>query len=296
MGFEKFKKSVPMSLHTTLRTGGPAAFFAEVHTVDELIKAIRMASSLGRSWRVIGHGSNILVSDRGVKEVIIAFKSDLPPLILGKDQVEVSAGYPLSQLVNFLADNGLSAIEDLAGIPGTVGGAVAGNAGAYGTTIGDSVSHAFVLKKDGKIVVMKHDDFNFEYRNSCVKETADAILKVVFDVRPAEATALKDIAQLRTADRLKKHPDPMRTATAGSYFKNPLDESGKRIAAGKLLEAVGCRELNVGHARTWDAHANIIVTDGTASSKEIKGLADEMAKRVETEFGTKLIPEVTYLD
>lgn len=296
MTFKKFKRSVPISGYTTFRAGGPAAFLAEVVTTDELIEAARTATEMGQSWKVIGHGSNILASDGGVNSAIIVFKSEVSPRASGKDEVEVQAGYPLSKFIDFLTDSGLSALENLAGIPGTVGGAVAGNAGAYGVWTGNAVLRARILRGDGQITILENQDLAFDYRTSAIKNSNCAILDVTFKTKPGDSFSLKKIAADKMADRKLKHPNPLEISTAGSFFMNPLDESGKRIAAGLLLEKAGCKGLKVGTARIWDTHANIIVSDGDCRSKDVQALSCEMAKRVEAMFGVKLVPEVTFLE
>lgn len=295
MPFDGFRELVPLARYTTFRIGGPAALLAEVSTAEEVVEAAANAGKMGVLWQVIGHGSNILAGDGTIDKAVIVFKDKTPPKILPDGQVEVSAGCPLSYLVDFLAYKGRGGLECLAGIPGTVGGAVAGNAGAYGTTIGERVVSATILNRNGNVRTIPAKDFSFDYRHSMIKETGDVILKVIFKTYAEDSHILRAILVGKLIDRRLKHPDPMFVPTAGSFFKNPKGKDGNRTAAGKMLEEAGCKELRVRGAYPWPRHANIIITDGKASANDVKMLAQEMARRVEDKFGARLSPEVCYL-
>lgn len=288
--------SAPLINYTTLRIGGPARMLIEAETSDELIAAAKSAADAGLLWRVIGHGSNILASDRGISGAIIIFKNMEPPVISGDGLVRVSAGMPLSELVAALSSQGLSGLENLAGIPGTVGGAIAGNAGAYGSAIGDILKSAVVLARDGNVKTVAASELFFSYRASILKQTLETVIEAEFKTSPSDPALLKKTAESRLADRAQKHPDCKTVPTAGSWFKNPPGSGGKRIAAGRLLEETGCKQLRVGGAFVWPKHANIIVTDGSATSEHVRELANDMARRVEEGFGIKLEWEVAYLE
>lgn len=286
----------PLFNYTTLRIGGPAKMLIKAVTSDELIWAVKSAADAGLLWRVIGHGSNILASDRGISGAIIIFKNMEPPVISGDGIVRASAGMPLSELVTALSSLGLSGLENLAGIPGTVGGAIAGNAGAYGSAIGDILKSAVVLARDGNVKTVAASELFFSYRASILKQTLETVIEAEFKTSPSDPALLKKTAEARLADRAQKHPDCKTVPTAGSWFKNPTNKNGERIAAGKLLEEAGCKDLRVGGAYIWPKHANIIVTDGSASAEHVQQLSAEMARRVEVKSGIKLEWEVAYLE
>jgi len=296
MPFTGFSEMVPLAGYTTFRLGGPAALLAEVSTTEDAVRAVEKARETGVKWRVIGHGSNILPVDSKINTAIIVFRSDAPPDIRPDGTVKVSGGYPLSALVDCLAYKGLGGLERLAGIPGTIGGAVTGNAGAYGTTIGEHVVSATILDRDGNVREISAEEFSFAYRHSRIRETGEAVLDVTFKTVPDDAHSLRATLVGKLIDRRIKHPDPMFTATAGSFFRNPEDANGNRTAAGRMLEEAGCKELRVGNAHPWQKHANIIVTEGIAKASDVKKLAAEMASRVKTKFGVELTPEVSYLE
>lgn len=296
MSLPCFQNGVKLAEHTTFRIGGTARAFCIARSAEEVVEAAWKAESMGMAWYVIGRGSNILASDSGLGNAIIAFKDDHLPVINPDGTVTVSGGLGLWELANFCATNGLSGLENLAGIPGTVGGAIAGNAGAYGTSMGELVRSALLLDKNGNIQKNETREITFTYRGSSIRDGGKVVLEATLalwrrDVHEIESTMAK-----RLMDRRNKHPDPAKVSTAGSYFKNPELKDGTRVAAGKLLEQAGCKELRIGNAHTWPTHANIIVTDGASSAAEVLELTRRMTERVSQIHGIRLVPEVVYLE
>jgi UDP-N-acetylmuramate dehydrogenase len=290
-----FKRGVPLSSHTTFRIGGPAQAFFVANSTDAVVEATWRAEGMGLPWQVIGHGSNILASDKGYPGAIIVFKDESASLINTDGTITVSGGLALSKLVDFTAHAGLGGFEDLAGIPGTVGGAIAGNAGAYGRAIGDRVISVLLLDRNGSVHKACREDIKFSYRWSSIKENGSVILEATLSADSRNPAEIEGMIQARLEDRGGKHPDPTVVGTAGSFFKNPTDEDGRRIAAGKLLEEAGCQDLKVGGATLWHAHANIIVTSGSATARDVRELATRMATMVSEHSGIELTPEVSFL-
>jgi UDP-N-acetylmuramate dehydrogenase len=290
-----FKRGVCLSNFTTFRLGGPAMALCEAGSADEVMEAVRQASASGIGWRVIGLGSNLLVSDRGFGGAVIVFRERTPPSIGPDGTVRVSGGYPLSDLIGFMASSGLDSLSDLAGIPGTVGGAIAGNAGAYGRQIGDAVSSVLIMDGECRTRCVKPDELEFSYRSSRLRKGQEVVLEASFEATPADPALVSQRMEARLADRRRKHPDWRNVRTAGSYFRNPTAPDGGRTPAGRLLEEAGCRDLSVGGARTWPSHANIIVADEGARTEDVRSLAEMMSGRVEERFGISLVPEVVYL-
>ena len=296
MSLPQFERSVSLSHHTTFRIGGPATAFLVVRNPDEVVQATWKASGMGLPWHVIGHGSNLLVSDKGFDGAVIVFKDDTPPHRNADGTVVASGGYALGELVAFMAEGGIAGLEDLAGIPGTVGGALCGNAGAYGTAIGDRLKSILLLDRDGGMRRAAASDLRLAYRSSALKESGEVVLEATFHAARGDPDRLRRHVEERLADRRQKHPDPLRVATAGSFFKNPTASDGRRIAAGRLLEDAGCKELAVGGARVWPAHANIIVAEGAAQAAHVGELAARMSARVAEQHGITLVPEVVYFE
>ncbi len=280
---------------TTLRIGGPARFFANAKNEGMLVDAVREAIDAGISWRIIGLGSNILAADTGTSKAIIRFVDNTAPK-RENTSLEVSGGTPLWDLITRCVEWGLGGLEDLAGIPGTVGGAISGNAGAYGTSISQCVQSVRILRRDGSIDTIGGSELDFIYRSSAIKRKGDAILSATLALDAQSPKTMAALTQERMADRKKKHPNPNEIPTAGSFFKNPNDANGKRIAAGKLIEACGCRELSVGGAHLWKHHANIVVTDGTATARNVLDLTELMSARVADRFDIHLEREVVWVD
>jgi UDP-N-acetylmuramate dehydrogenase len=269
--------------------------FYEAHCADEVVEATWKAEGMGLPWQVIGHGSNILASDEGYPGAVIVFHDERPPVVGVDGTVTASGGLTLSSLINFMAESGCSGLEELAGIPGTVGGAIAGNAGAYGKAIGESVESVLLLDRNGTMRRVGRDDLKFAYRWSSIKENGFVVLEARIRSELAEPAGIRRTIAERLADRANKHPDPNKVNTAGSFFKNPTNEEGKRIAAGHLLEEAGCGDLSFGGAKLWHSHANIIVADADTKATDVKRLSDEMAERVSKRFGIELTPEVSFL-
>ncbi len=293
MVVNSFKDTKPLADLTTFRIRGPAPI-AEVSSPEELLDAIGEASSRHLDWIVIGHGSNILAHDEGIDKGVIVFSDDSEPKL--KDCiVEASAGIPLAMLIDFSQLHSLSGLENLAGIPGSIGGAIAGNAGAYGSSISDCVDEVEIATKKGNPLRLPKEKLSFSYRNSAIKRERLPILRATFRLTAGDRSEISERIAERLEDRKIKHPDYRITPTAGSFFKNPLDSNGNRVAAGKLLDECGCRGMRVGGATTWHRHANIIVTDGKSSYAEVRALATMMAAKVREKFGISLENEVLFL-
>jgi len=293
-----FKSNVPLAEHTTLRIGGPARFFCRARYAWEVEHAVDTALSHGIPWILIGEGSNILVPDEGIDAAVIAFHSDTPPSIDKQERVIVSGGTSLNELVYFCASQGYSGFETLAGIPGTVGGAIAGNAGAYGSTISDYLQSVRLLTPDGSSKNVSADQLAFEYRTSRLRSSSEIVLQATFQPKRGQCTSLISVIEETLIDRHGKHPNYRHYPTVGSFFKNlpPLPGTSRRRAAGKLLEEVGAKNLRKGDAGLWHAHANIVINYGRASAGDVKSLTDEMSRLVHERFGIALEPEITIFD
>lgn len=247
-------------------------------------------------WRLLGHGSNVLVPDEGLAGATIVFRDETPPTRLDDRRVSASGGLALHDFVLFLAELGLGGLETLAGIPGTVGGAIFGNAGAYGTAIGERVRRVRLLMSDGSAREVAGDELGFTYRHSRLKKEPAAVIEATIELAPADRGHLLKTVEEKLADRAAKHPDWKVTPTAGSWFKNIKRGNGTiAAAAGRLLEEAGCKTLRVGGAFLWHKHANIVVTDGRASAADVRELTRRMRERVLERFGIQLVPEVCCL-
>lgn len=282
-----------LSSLTSYRTGGRARYFFSAVRADEIVRATRAARNLALPFFVMGGGSNLLISDAGFDGLII--KVDVKGISLTDDQtIECGAGEDLMTLVEFASEHALTGLEFAAGIWGSVGGAIYGNAGAFGGEIGQVMTQAVIVDSAGNLKTIGPDYCQFGYRDSYLKTSREVVVSARFAMTPTHATTVKQKVRDILALRETKHPSEL---TAGCFFKNIPDarEPHGKLPAGKLLEKVGVKELQVGGAKVFEKHANIIVNTGSATSQDIRKLADIMKKRVKDQFGIELQEEVQQL-
>jgi len=273
----------PLSKHTSLRIGGPADVFIVPSDMDSLKYILRASYKAGLPIVVLGGGSNVLISDEGVRAVVISL-SEFDAIGLEGSILRAGAGVGLQGVVNYAGKNGLSGIEGLSGIPGTVGGAVAGNAGSFGTEIKDVLVEVSIVGKDGVEGIMSAESLGLGYRKADIPEGSvivDATLRLKKD-EPQEV--LRRITEYL---RQKKTTQPIGERSAGCVFKNP-----KGISAGKLIEDAGCKGLRYGGVEVSPMHANFFVAKGRARAGDFLRLMDEVSKKVKDAFGIVLEPEI----
>ena len=285
-------ENVPLSALSSFGIGGPADLFFEVRTDNELETAVSLAVAEHYPVYVIGGGYNLLFDDAGYRGLIV--RNRLEGVVRDGQRLRVGSGTGLACVLREALGAGLAGLEFLAGIPGTVGGAVFGNAGAYGWSIGDVLESAEVFTPGGGRAAVARDGLGFGYRDSALKRAPGIVLSCDLlcspgDSRESEAR-IRDILEKRRA----KHP-PHGTACAGSYFKNSSSATGARIAAGQLLDQAGARGRSVGDAAVSDVHCNFIVNRGEARAADVLRLAEELKELVHRAFGIRLEEEVIYL-
>lgn len=283
---------VPMAELTTLKVGGPAQALVMPDNRDQLTRLIKGCREENIPWYVIGGGSNLLVADEGLTGLVIVLDRNfgiIRPIgsdDTGRTLIEVEAGCRLARLLNWCAEQGLSGLEFAAGIPGTVGGAVAMNAGAWGGEIKDVlVSLAWLI--GGEEVVRERHELDFAYR--CLQRPDNAvILSAVFAFAPGDITNIGKLCHKHVAERRRRQPKVH--GLAGSFFKNP---EGK--AAGQLIEEAGLKGTGIGGAMVSEVHANFIVNTGNASADDIIRLMALVQARVWEVHRVRLEPEVRIL-
>ncbi|MCK6462543.1 MAG: UDP-N-acetylmuramate dehydrogenase [Candidatus Pacebacteria bacterium] len=290
----EIKQNESLSKHCTFRIGGPAGYFAVAKSSEEILEAVKLAEDKKLPFFILGGGSNILFNDKGFGGVII--KVNIGGISLDGERVVAGAGVLLSQVMNFSADNGLSGLEWSVGIPGTIGGAVNGNAGAYGRSVSEAVESVEVLseEKPGEWNVKNYskEECRFKYRRSKFKHIGnrEIITKVVlkFDKSDKEKTRqeIKNILMARTG---KVPPRP----SAGCVFKNIKKENGDLVASiGKLVDQCGIKGTRVGGAEIPVQHGNYIVNMGGATSGDVKELIRLCKGKVKEKFGYELEEEI----
>jgi len=287
------KRGEPMALYTTYRTGGPADLFIDAVSAELLAEAIQLARKYDITCFVVGDGSNLLVSDSGYRGLIIRNR------ILGREvkgtELICGAGELLDRIVDYATDNSLTGIEFGAGIWGTIGGAIYGNAGAFGSQVSAILKSAELVDGQGDIRTVENAYFKFAYRHSHLKRTGEIVTRACFDLLPGDKVKIGQRTQEIRDLRGRKHP--AEPCSAGCFFKNiedPEQPHGK-LPAGKLLEEAGAKNISVGKAAVFDYHANIIVNTGGAKSKDIRELADILKQKVKEKFNIELQEEVICL-
>jgi len=279
---------------TSFKTGGSARYFISAQTIDDVAQAVRAAKKLNLPHFFLGGGSNLLVSDQGYDGLIVSI--DVLGLeLIGEVEIECGAGEELAALVDFATENSLSGIEFASGIWGTVGGAVYGNAGAFGGDIGSVIVEVTLVDSQGEVKTVGPEYCRFGYRDSYLKTSGEAIVKARFKLKKGDTSHIRQKIDKILTLRRDKHPVEGRSA--GCFFKNIPDPSRPhgRVPAGRLLEEVGAKRMAVGGARVFEKHANIIVNTGSATSQDIRKLADMLKKKVYEKFGVKLKEEVIQL-
>jgi UDP-N-acetylmuramate dehydrogenase len=276
---------------TSYQTGGSARYFVECHTADEIVRAMEAARKLEIPYFVLGGGTNLLISDEGYDGLII--KVNVTGIrVSAHEEIVCGAGEELMALVNFATVSGLSGMEFAAGIWGSVGGAIYGNAGAFGGEIGNVITEVTLVGGQMNSLRTEPGSYcQFAYRDSYLKTTHEVVVDARLRLRAESPEKIQETVNDILAQRQTKHPDSL---TAGCFFKNipdPKEKFGK-LPAGRLLEEIGAKGMQVGGAKVFDKHANIIVNTGTATSKDIRQLADIMKQKVRDRFGIELQEEV----
>lgn len=287
---QDLKPKEKLGPYTTFGIGGEADFFYVARKPKDLIKAIQSAKELSLPFFVLGRGSNVLVSDSGFKGLVI--KNQCDRVILSDKEITCQSGALLDDLVSLSCADSLSGLEFAAGIPGTVGGAVYGNAGAWGKTVGDLLSEAVILNSPGRIERVPKEYFEFGYRESRLKKNKDILLSATFGLKPEEKEKIKKEIEDNLEERRKRLPQ--KEKSAGCFFKNVVDH-GKKISAGFLLDQVGAKRMRQGDAAVFEGHANILINSGRAKAENIRRLASLLKGKVREKFGIELEEEVVYL-
>ncbi len=288
------QKNIPLKNQTTFKIGGKAKYFFQAKSKEELIKAIEFAQSAKLPFFILGGGSNVLVSDKGFQGLVIKIKMSkvkCPALPAGRQSPKIyaEAGIKLGTLLKLATGNNLAGLEWLAGIPGTVGGAVYGNAGAFGGAISDIVKKVEVLDTcQLKIKNYKLRNCQFNYRNSIFKKKKNLlILSCFFRLKKGNKKEIKEKIKYFLDYRKKNHP--LELPSAGSIFKNP----GK--SARELIEKCGLKGKRIGRVEVSTKHANFIVNLGEGRAEDVLSLINLIKKKVKKRFGVELREEIKFL-
>ena len=295
---ERLRTAEPMKRHTTLQIGGPADWYFDARTAEDVETALTAAAEAGLPVFVLGGGSNLLVSDEGYRGLVLHVDCD-QVTFEGDDVARVESGRDFLEFIGLCRDRSLSALEFAAGVPGDIGGAVHGNAGCYGHSIGEFVIDGVLAPKGGgPSIHVGAEWFEFEYRESRLKREQTHVLTATrIRLAAARQADVQAVIDEKLAERRVKHPQWRTEPTAGSYFKNlpPAAPGEHRVPAGKVLDQANCRGLRVGDAMVFAKHANILVNAGNATAQEMLTLAEVMKRRAHAIAGIWLEEEVLFV-
>lgn len=284
----QFQIHVPMAQYTTFRVGGPADILVSPNSQEEVCTLLVAIQAEQVPCTILGNGSNVLVLDKGIRGVVLKLGNALNGLVIEGTRIRVEAGVLLSRLATAAADAGLTGLEFASGIPGSLGGAILMNAGAYGGEIGNLVRTVTVVDPNGQVRNLDREQMDFRYRHSVVMETGDIILSATLELAPDDPEAIHERIRDLTQKRITKQP--LNFPSAGSTFKRP---PGYFAAA--LIDQAGLRGYRVGDAQVSEKHTGFVVNRGHATASEILQLMDDVKTRVHAMSGVWLEPEVRIL-
>jgi len=286
---ERIIPRAPMSRYSTFRVGGPADVLVNINTPAEVAVALRAAKHADVPVTLIGNGSNLLIRDGGIRGLVIRIAGDCASISREGDTVRAQAGISMSAAAQFALSEGLSGLAEMAGIPGTIGGGVIMNAGAYGGELSQVVVRADAVSlADGKIVSFEGPDLGFSYRHSAMMDAGVVVTDVVMQLAPGDRDVIR--ARMEECARARREKQPLNYPSAGSTFKRPVGQF-----AAKLIDDCGLRGLRIGDAQVSEKHAGFIVNLGKATAGDILALMAQVQARVHEMTGVVLEPEVRIL-
>ena len=297
-GADRVRRNVPLAPMTTFKVGGPADVFIETHSEEEIVEALKIAHATGAKVTILGGGSNVLISDQGVRGLVIRPKGGTVKPV-GDRLVRADAALTINGLVRWTINRGYAGLEAWAGTPGTVGGAIYGNAHWKSTNIGDLVESVRLARPDGTLLQVPADRMEFDYDYSRLKRTGEVVLWAALRVTPgADPDRLRPIARESLAFR--KRTQPLESPSAGCIFMNP-DRVRDKVpdgippSAGALVDRAGLKGVACNGARVSLTHANFIINEGSAKAADIRALIERCRVAVHDQFGVSLRNEIVYL-
>lgn len=278
----------PMSKHTTFRVGGEAECLITIQSEEELGKLIPYLNQIEQDYFILGNGSNLLVGDKGYRGIVLKFGEQMEQIRVEGTRITAKAGALLAQAAAVAKENSLTGLEFAAGIPGSIGGGVVMNAGAYDGEMKMVVESVRGMDSEGQILTLDNDTMEFGYRTSAIKYRPIVVLEVVLQLSQGEksqiAGRMEELAQLR------KSKQPLEYPSAGSTFKRP-----EGYYAGKLIMDAGMRGYRIGGAQVSDKHCGFVINTGKATAADIREVIEEVQERVKERFHVSLEPEVVFL-
>ena len=281
---EAILENEPMSKHTTFRIGGNADMFLSPK-VDQVSDIVKLAKEYEIPVTIIGNGSNLLVGDKGIRGLVLSFGKGAEEILVDGSCMIVSAGALLSKIATEAAKRSLTGFEFAAGIPGTLGGAIVMNAGAYGGEMKDVLISATVLTPEGEVIELSNSELDLSYRHSCIPEKGYIVLEAVLELMPSEEKDIREKMEDYRKRRVEKQP--LEYPSAGSTFKRP-----EGYFAGKLIQDAELRGYRVGGAQISEKHCGFIINTGEATANDVLQLISDVKKEVYDKFQVEIEPEV----
>ena len=288
VGNDQFLRNEPMKKHITFRVGGPAACFLMPSTKEQIEEIVHICQEEKTPCFILGNGSNLLVSDKGYRGVVVPLYRGFGKITVSGEEIHAQAGALLSGIAAAARDASLTGFEFAGGIPGTLGGAVVMNAGAYGGEMKDVLKEVTVLTPEGEILTLQADELHMGYRTSVVKEAGYIVLEAVLSLAKGDPEAIRSRMQELAGMRSSKQP--LSYPSAGSTFKRP-----EGYFAGKLIMDSGLAGYQVGGAQVSEKHCGFVINAGGATARDVRTLMDNVRDIVYKKYGVTLEPEVKFL-
>ena len=279
----KIKIKEPMSKHTTFKVGGNADIFIKINELEELKYALKVIKEENIPMYVIGNGSNLLVKDNGIRGIVLSIELD--NIEISENIITSGAGVKLIALAHKCAKCGLTGLEFASGIPGTIGGAVRMNAGAYGDEISSKIIETKYMDIDGNIHTINNEEHEFSYRNSVFTKNKNVILETKMKLEKGDEIQIK--AKMDELKKLREEKQPLEYFSAGSTFKR-----GEDFITSKLIDEAGLKGFNIGDAEVSTKHAGFIINKGNAKAKDILDVIEHVKKEVKEKFGKEIKLEI----
>lgn len=284
----ELKTSEPMCNHTTFKIGGEADMYVSVKSTEELSKLIKLANETNTPFTVIGNGSNVLASDKGIRGLVIEIGSGMRKCTVEGNTIYAQAGVLLSKLAAVALQNSLSGMEEISGVPGTLGGGIYMNAGAYGGEIKNVVKNVTYVDSEGEICTIDNSECSFGYRQSVFSQGKGYVVSAVIELKPADSS--KILEKMNEYKKRRTEKQPISYPSAGSTFKRP-----EGYFAGTLIEEAGLKGFSIGGAMVSTLHAGFVINNGGATCEEVLALIEYIQQTVKEKFGVELEPEVKLL-
>ncbi len=282
---DEMRLDAPMSDHTSFKIGGPAKILTQPRQPEQIRETLNVCRDLNLPFYIIGNGSNLLVPDHGIDGVVVKISDAFDDARIEGTKIIAKSGILLSRLANLAMNNDLGGLEFASGIPGTLGGAIFMNAGAYGGEMKDVVESVTILTQEGEIVTLENEACEFGYRSSAIQRCGSIVLEVTLNLESRSYADIKEVVDDLTVKRTSKQP--LDLPSAGSTFKRPEGHY-----AGKLIDDAGLRGIRVGDAQVSEKHCGFVVNRGKATSAEVMELISLVQKVVKDKFDVTLEPEV----